>query len=119
MTELKYSILKMLYNLPFRTSTEADIANSGLASSDLIYIAIKDLKKDGYIRQQQFSSTIELTDKGRRALERAAKNYQNCPKQNTNARKHDRLHNAIKIIPAAITVIASAIAIVEFIIRFS
>ena len=118
MTGLKFAILEMLYNSRDRKSTIADVANSGLAPSDLIYDAVKDLKRSRYIYQPSFSVTLYLTDEGVQAFETAQESYQNQAKLNVDTRKDNRLSRIAKIVSIATAVITCIIALVNFIRSF-
>ena len=118
MNDIQYSVLGLLYNSPHRTSTIADIANSGIASPPLIYVAISDLTADKLIKPVVGSCSITLTDKGRRALDEARKNDYDQTKLNADAGKNDRTSKIVTVITVSATVIATLAAIIELVLRF-
>ena len=118
MTDLKYNLLKMLYDAsPIHPLKEIDLINSGLASPVKIDDAIDDLVSQDYIKASITSNSLKITSLGRIAYESEKETRDSNAQREATEYKHYRSNKILLIlgliIPSVLSLIGIAISVIQ------
>ena len=99
MTELKFEILKLLYNDEYRKVSEIEILNSRLDKLDNIYYALKELDHCGYIETEYGTDAYILSSSGACAFEMAQQERDKASKKEKQQRFDNKMSVASVLVP--------------------
>ena len=100
MTDLKFKILKLLYeNYPRRELSMVDIINSINADAIYTHNALKELKSKAYIKQLTCSDVFKLTESGAELFEQLQEEREKESKKEKQQRFDNKISVASVLIP--------------------
>ena len=100
MTDLKFQILKLLYETyPFRELSMMDIFNSISDDKNLIHNALKELKSKEYIKQLTCSNVFQLTDSGADVFEQIQEEREQASKHEKQQSFDNKISKASLLVP--------------------
>ena len=111
MTDLKYSILEVLYNAPYRQERKINLLNRNFATPMLTRYAIDELIAVRYIEPKIGSDMLVLTSNGAIAYENAQEERRN----QAESKRQYRFNKKTTIISLIVAALTTAIALVEFV----
>ena len=110
MTDLKFSILKVLYTSPTRRTTKTELFNRKFASPTDTMNTIKDLIEAKLLKVEIGSDQVRMTSLGADAFESA----QEERREQAKSEKQYRFNKKTTIISLVIAATTSVIAMIEF-----
>lgn len=101
MTDLKFAILGVLYNSPFRTESQTTISNLvSIGKPTPAKYAFAELESKGYIVPELGSDKVKLTDKGAIAYELEEEERKEHSKKQRQQRFQNKVSVANVLVPA-------------------
>ena len=99
MTDLKYSILEVLYNAPHRQENRIDIIKRKFAPPTSTNYAIDELIEDKLIKSMLGSDSVKLTSLGATVYEQANEERKKQAKQERQQRFENKVSVASVLVP--------------------
>lgn len=109
MTDLKFEILKLLYNVSNRTLRQKDIFHSVSAPELQIYYALEELCADNLIKSSVYKDSFSLEPKGSTLYEQEQEN-----RKKYSAQKRRQMLNIVISIATLIATFAVSEKFIEF-----
>lgn len=121
MTDLKYSILEILYNATLRQEREFNLLNSKLATPTAIQFAINELISVDFIESKVGSDILKLSDQGAICFEllqeERAKQYEKAAEYAKHCAEEERQKRFLKtttILSLIVATLSALVALAEF-----